>query len=76
MPKSERKYDTKEKTTTPEGYREYKRLEMRDRRKRKRELKKQLERDRQQMEQLRRIPDAFELIFGRRPQPKHKKHKK
>ena len=25
-----RKYDTKEKTTTPDGYREYKKLQMRD----------------------------------------------
>jgi hypothetical protein len=76
MPNRKRKYPTKEKTTTPEGYKEYKRLQMRDWRKRKRELKKQLERDKLQMEQLRNIPDAFELIFGRRPQPKSTKHKK
>ena len=44
MPKLTRKYPSKKKTTTPEGYNEYKKLQMREYRVRKKvELKELLE---------------------------------
>lgn len=52
-----RKYSTKKKTTTPEGYREYMKLYMRDVRRRRQDQLKQLKLQ---------FPDAWELIFGKK----------
>jgi len=61
MPKRKRKYPSKEKTTTSEGYKEYKKLQMRDWRKQQKQLMEQMKRNVQQLQI--RYPKVYNNIF-------------
>lgn len=71
MPKKKRKYPSKKKTTTPEGYREYKKLQMREYRRRKKD-----EFDRIVARMLQLDKKFLNNVLGSRPNTNPKKKKK